>query len=75
MTEPDDILETILTEAGRTLEEMKATGDLEARQAQSEILHNLCHSAGIFFDLMSNTMMPDGFPEFMELEEDEEDEE
>jgi len=70
MHDPTDILEPTLAEAKRTLQEMKKTKDLDARKLQSEILKNLCESAGVFFDLMSNAMMADDFPGFLENDED-----
>lgn len=61
MQEPDDILEPLLAEAKRTLVEMKKTKTLEERKTQSEILKNLCQSAGVFFDFMTDAMLADEF--------------
>jgi len=69
MHDPGDILEPILAEASRVLEEMKKTKDLEKRKSQSETLKNLCESAGVFFNLMSDAMMADDFADFA-MEED-----
>ena len=60
MFDPDDILQPTLKEAKRVLDEMRKTKDLAQRKDQSEILKNLCHSAGVFFDLMMDTMMAHG---------------
>ena len=62
MHNPDDILDSTMREAERIIDEMKKTKDLNQRKDQSEILNNLCQSAGVFFDFMSNTMMANGFP-------------
>ena len=70
MQDPTEILEHIFAEAKRVLQEMKETTDLKERKAQSKILRNLCQSAGVFFDLMSDTMMMDDFPDFLEDDED-----
>jgi hypothetical protein len=67
MIDPGDILEPTLEEAKRLLEEMRQTKDLEQRKTQSEVLRNLCQSAGIFFDLLANAMDVESFPD----EEDE----
>ncbi len=56
MNDPGDILEPTLREAKRVLAEMKKTKDLAQRKDQSEILLNLCQSAGVFFDLMTESM-------------------
>ena len=42
---------------------VRKTKDLTQRREQSEILKNLCRSAGVFFDLMTDTMMANGFPD------------
>ena len=60
MNDPDDILQPTLKEAKRVLDEMRKTTDLAQRKDQSEILKNLCHSAGVFFNLMTDTMMAHG---------------
>ena len=70
MQDPTEILEHIFAESKRVLQEMKATTDLKERKAQSKILRNLCQSAGVFFNLMSDTMMMDDFPDFLEDDED-----
>ncbi len=72
MDNPADILEPMLAEAGRTLMEMEETEDLASRRIQSEIVQNLCQAAGVFFELMSNTMMPEEFP-FPDLPDDADD--
>jgi hypothetical protein len=66
MDDPSDVLGPTLVEAKRILKEMQATKDLEKRKAQSEVLLNLCRSAGVFFDLMTNTMMADMDAELMD---------
>lgn len=70
--EPGDIIEPTLAEAARVLSEMKKTKDLDKRKTQSEILKNLCDSAGVFFGFMSDALMADALPdpEDMELFED-----
>lgn len=60
MLDPDDILQPTLKEAKRVLDEMRTTKDLAQRKDQSEILKNLCQSAGVFFDLMTDTMIAHG---------------
>ena len=60
--DPDDILEPTMREAKRILDEMSETKDLAQRKAQSEILKNLCESAGVFFELLKDTMITDDFP-------------
>lgn len=66
MDDPSDVLSPTLVEAKRILKEMNETKDLETRKAQSEVLLNLCRSAGVFFDLMTNTMMAEMDDEFMD---------
>ena len=56
MHDPGDILDPTMREAKRILDEMKKTKDLAQRKDQSEILRNLCQSAGVFFDFMTDTM-------------------
>ena len=65
MNDPGDILEPTLREAKRVLDEMKKTKDLSQRKDQSEILRNLCQSAGVFFDFMTDTMAS-GIPDMDE---------
>ena len=67
MIEPGDILESTLEEMKRVLVEMKKTKDIETRKDLSEILRNLCQSSGVFFDLMSEAMLSDGFPDDEEM--------
>ena len=69
MSEPADLLDPIIEETRRTLEEMKQTKDLAQRQVQSEIVRNLCESLGVFFDLMS-PIDDDDLSEFLDEEED-----
>jgi hypothetical protein len=66
LEDPNDVLSPTLVEAKRILKEMSETKDLETRKAQSEVLLNLCRSAGVFFDLMTNTMMAEMDDEFMD---------
>jgi hypothetical protein len=73
MDDPNDVLSPTLVEARRILQEMSETKDLETRKAQSEVLLNLCRSAGVFFDLMTNTMLADLDDEFMDEFVDDED--
>ena len=63
MLDPGDILDPTMTEAKRVLDEMRTTEDLDKRATQSEILLNLCQSAGVFFDLMADAISADGFPD------------
>lgn len=73
LDDPNDVLSPTLVEARRILKEMSEATDLETRKAQSEVLLNLCRSAGVFFDLMTNTMLADLDDEFMDEFVDEED--
>lgn len=75
LDDPNDVLSPTLVEAKRILKEMSEATDLETRKAQSEVLLNLCRSAGVFFDLMTNTMLADLDDEFMDEFVDEEDDE
>jgi hypothetical protein len=59
MVDPGSILEPTMKEAQRVLEEMRKTQDLDQRKDQSEILRNLCQSAGVFFNLMTDAMLTD----------------
>lgn len=68
MQDPSDILDPIMDEATRTLKEMKNTKDLAQRKVQSATLLNLCRSAGVFFDLMSDAMMSGDLPDFSDDE-------
>ena len=70
MNDPSDILEPIVVEARRVLEDMKKTEDVNERLSQSKILKNLCQSIGIFFDMTSTAMMDDEFPDFLEENDD-----
>ena len=70
---PDDLLHPIMTEAKRVLDEMGDTKDLAQRKNQSEILKNLCQSAGVFFELMADSMHG-GFSEMDDMEQFFEDE-
>ena len=63
MQDPTDILDPTMREAKRVLNEMRSTKDLAQRKDLSEILKNLCESAGVFFNLMTATMMADDFPD------------
>jgi hypothetical protein len=67
MLNPDDIVQSTLKEAKRVLDEMQKTKDPAQRKEQSEILKNLCQSAGVFFDFMTDTMMANGHPEMDDL--------
>ena len=67
MHDPGDILDPTMREAKRILGEMKKTKDLAQRKEQSEILRNLCQSAGVFFDFMSDTMMASGLPDIEDI--------
>lgn len=68
MSNPGDVIDATMRETMRILEEMGQTKDLAQRKEQSEILKNLCQSAGVFFELMSD-VMADGY-----LDEDDESE-
>jgi hypothetical protein len=70
MTNPADIMEPILAESKRILEEMGNTKDLEVRRTQSEIVKNLSESLGVFFDAMNGALMSGDLPDLFEEEED-----
>ncbi len=72
--DPADVLEPILAETKRVIEEMKNTKDLDIRKTQSEILQNLCNSASVFFDLISNAMLSDGWEDDWDGDEEEDEE-
>lgn len=72
MTNPADIMEPILIETKRILEEMGRTKDLEERKTQSEIIKNLCESLGVFFDAMNGALMSGDMSDMFE-EDGEED--
>jgi len=71
MPDVGDILDLTLNEANRILEEMGETKDLDKRKSQSEVLNNLCQSAGVFFDLMSAAIGAAGFPDLDEFDGEE----
>jgi hypothetical protein len=78
MSNPGDVIDATMRESMRILDEMEKTKDLAQRKEQSEILRNLCQSAGVFFDLMTD-VMADGYlddddePELFGDEDDDED--
>ncbi|NCC52633.1 MAG: hypothetical protein EOM20_15640 [Spartobacteria bacterium] len=74
MVDPEDILAPTLTEAKRILDEMAKTKDLAQRREQSEILRNLCQSAGVFFDLLADAVASNGFLDVNDLDIFDEDE-
>jgi hypothetical protein len=65
--DPTDILDPLIAQAKRTLAEMAKTKDLAERKTQSEIVHNLCQSLGVFFSMfMDAAPDPDEFPFLMD---------
>jgi hypothetical protein len=64
MNDPAELIDPILEQAKRALDEMSATKDLDQRKLQSEIVKNLCDSAGVFFDMMTGVM-----PDLSDLDE------
>lgn len=55
--DPDKIITGLTKELSAELKTMAKTKDLDAKEAHSRIIKNLCQSLGVFFDLMSE-MMP-----------------
>ncbi len=68
MTDPTILMDPIVNEAKRTLNEMKKTKDLNERKIQSEIVNSLCQSMGVFFDVMSNAVHMSDVPDFLDDE-------
>ena len=66
MAVPEDILDPLIDEIKDTIKEIRNTKDLEKRKTQSETLKNLCHSVGVFFDFMNDSMFADGLPDLEE---------
>ncbi len=57
--DPDKIIDGLTKELAAELKIMSKTKDIDAKEAHSRIIKNLCQSLGVFFDLMSE-MMPYG---------------
>nr|WP_320016073.1 hypothetical protein [uncultured Desulfobacter sp.] len=55
--DPDKIITGLTKELDAELKTMSKTKDIDAKEAHSRIIKNLCQSLGVFFDLMSE-MMP-----------------
>lgn len=55
--DPDKIITGLTKELSAELKTMSKTKDIDAKEAHSRIIKNLCQSLGVFFDLMSE-MMP-----------------
>ena len=55
----DKIITDLTRELSAELKTMSKTKDIDAKEAHSRIIKNLCQSLGVFFDLMSE-MMPYG---------------
>lgn len=55
--DPDKIITGLTNELSAELKTMSKTKDIDAKEAHSRIIKNLCQSLGVFFDLMSE-MMP-----------------
>jgi hypothetical protein len=64
-------LNATILEAKSIVGEMGKTKDLEKKKVQSEILKNLCESAGVFFHFLSDALLSDDFSPLDELDEDE----
>ena len=72
-SDPTNVMDGLMAEAGRLLEEMGRTQDLEIRKVQSETIANLCNSLGVFFDAMNTAWMNDDLLDFDMDDDDEED--
>lgn len=62
MDDPTTIVDPILREVSRTLEEMKHTTNLDERKTQSKIVKNLCLSMDVFFDLIATEALSPDIP-------------
>lgn len=55
--DPEEIIVGLTKELSAELKIMSKTKEINAKEAHSRIIKNLCQSLGVFFDLM-NEMMP-----------------
>ena len=62
MDDPTTIMNPILREVNRTLEEMKNTTSLEERKIQSKIVKNLAISLNVFFDFAATEAFSPDIP-------------
>jgi hypothetical protein len=67
--DPANVMDGLLVEARRLLDEMERTQDLEIRRIQSETVRNLCTSLSVFFDAI-NSVWPDEDLLDFDMEED-----
>ncbi len=55
-TDPSELMDAIMVEARRSLQEMAGTSDLEQRRIHSETIKNLFGAMGVFFEAMNDAM-------------------
>ena len=57
--DPDKLMEGLTEELGAALKAMRKAKDINEKETYSRIVKNLSKSLGVFFDLLSEMMVPE----------------